>query len=976
MKKLIWSLCCLFAATAILSAQNNGGVKATLVDATTDEPVLGAVVELVNAKSNAAKQWTSGYKGVIDAKPLAAGTYNMTITYLGYKDYTKEVKVGNQTLDLGKIRLEQDVKVIDAIKVEAMVRTSQKGDTVSYNAAAFKVSRDADAEGLLAKMPGITINNDGTVTAKGETVQKVFVDGKEFFGDDVSTTIKTIPAEMVNKIEVYNKLSDRAEFTGLDDGEGYMAINIVTHLDKRSGKFGKLYGSYGIPDKYIAGGNVNLFSGDQKISIIGLANNINQTNFSFEDIVGATTSGASARSGSSGMMGGGFGSARKFMVRPQDGISTVQSIGLNYSNTWNKKLELQGSYFFNHTANENNQTVDRTTYTGTDYTQLYNSEGNSTSNNYNHRMNILLDYKLSDAQSIRLRANYSIQDYEIRGTTNSTTMNGTTNLVSKEQSQKTNNNSVGTYGTVNLLYRAKLGKPGRTLTIDSRYRWNDTDASNNPQYAYTIFATQPSDSTYSQLIDRLSNSRTITASATYTEPLSQKAQLSLEYRLQYRDQDQDKKTQVSYNGADYVLNTLLSNVSKSGYLTQSIGPGFNFSSGATRISAEVKYQRSSLDNSQTLPTSSQVNYSFNNVVYGLMSNINFDSANALRIMAHSDINEPSISQLQDAVSLSGNSWTAGNPDLKPSYSHRLMAFYTNTDVVKGRTFMLMGGIMADTKSIVNNYYYNTSATESMVVPGTGITLGVGDNYSQYINHSGTDKWQLMSNISYGFPVKFLKSNFTINGGVSMSQSPSYINGNLNTMNGTYFNGGVQVGSNISENVDFRVNYNASYNINKNQSQVLSQDNTYFSQLASAEIKWVIWKGITLTANGSYNQYKGITDSYNEEILLANAYIGKKLFRNQRGELSIGVNDIFNQNKDFNRSVGTNYIQNTTNLAIGRYVAVQFVYNLRAFGKGSSSKDFDSLESNSKSSEGVGVQRSSGGNRHGMMGPPPGGGRPR
>jgi hypothetical protein len=196
--------------------------------------------------------------------------------------------------------------------------------------------------------------------------------------------------------------------------------------------------------------------------------------------------------------------------------------------------------------------------------------------------------------------------------------------------------------------------------------------------------------------------------------------------------------------------------------------------------------------------------------------------------------------------------------------------------------------------------------------------------------------------SYGFPLSVLKSNITFNLNANLSSTPSKINDYLNIMRGQNYSGGVQIGSNVSENLDFTLAYNFGYSINNNSSEIHTMDNHYFNHNARAEFKWVAWKGFTLTANGTYNQYKGITDDYNEEILLCNAYIGKKIFKDQMGEISIGVNDIFNQNRDFRRSTGANYIQNTTNLAIGRYVAVQFVYNIRSFGKGSSAKDFDNI----------------------------------
>ncbi|MBR2424930.1 MAG: outer membrane beta-barrel protein [Tidjanibacter sp.] len=936
MKRLVVLACCILCAASTLMAQNSGAISATLKDAVSGEGINGAVVELTNLKTQKQLYYTSGYQGVISIKNLAPATYKMVITYLGYKDHTQEVKVGSSLTKLGTIRFKQDAKILEDIQIKGYMGTSQKGDTVSYNASAFKTARDASAEGLLKKMPGITVNHDGSVDAQGESVQKVYVDGKEFFGEDVSTTIKTIPAEMISKVEVYDKLSDKAEFTGLDDGEGFKALNIVTKLGKRKGIFGKLYGSYGYPDLYSVGGNVNRFNGDEKLSVIAMANNINQLNFSFEDIVGATSSGkvASSRGGGGGM--GGYRQAQNFMVSPMSGISTVQSVGLNYANQW-KKLELQGSYFFNHSNTINEQTEERTTYAG-DYTQLYNESNSSDKENWNHRLNLRADYKFSKTQSLMLRANISLQNYNSISNSESTTIDGNTSQVEKQMSTTGNDERIGTNGRIFMLYRTRLGKPGRTLTINGGGSWSTNNSWNKPLYTFTI----PSDSTYMRDIERLSSSNSVRGEITYTEPLSKSSQLDVEYEFRHQFSDQNMVTDVFVNEVlNEELGKLLSNISESGYSLHQIGPGFNYSTQKVKFFAKVNYQYSSLDSKQILPQGAHPHYTFQDVTYTGNATINFNKQNMLRLRFRSNTNNPSIDQLQDAITVSGNTYTEGNPNLKPSYSHQFNAFYTNTNIEKGRTFMIHGGVWGSTRAIINSSIMNQP--DFVLEKYDNQLLGAGNTYTKYENYYDGGNWHIYSGISYGFPLSFIKSNITFRANANFSNSPSKLNGEVNIMKGQYYNGGAQLSSNISENLDFSMAYNVGYNINDNNNAIASRQNRYFNQWASAELKWVAWGGFTFTANATYSQYKGITDDYNEEYLLCNAFIGKKLFKDRRGELSIGVNDIFDQNKDFRRSVGTNYLSNTTNLAIGRYVAVQFVYNLRIFGNGSTAKDFDNLQ---------------------------------
>ena len=403
-RTLLTTLLTLFAAAAFAQ---RGGVTATVVDADTGESVVGAVLTLTPVKTPEKKQYfTSAFKGAVSIPSLAYGEYSLSVAFLGYNNLDTTFRVSASKVSLGLLKLKPGVQIETVVKEAKALRTSQKGDTVSYNAGAFKVVADADVEGLLKKMPGITVT-DGTVEAQGETVKKVFVDGKEFFGEDVTTAIKSLPAEAVDRVEVYNKLSDAAEFSGMDDGEGYKALNIVTRPGMRQGQFGKLYAGFGYDAdtetedkfKYIAGGNANVFSGDSRISFIGLFNNVNQQNFSFEDILGVSGGGGGRR--------GGMGN---YMVRPQSGVASVNAIGVNYSDTWGKRNQVtfQGSYFFNNTNTENRSTVEKW-YEAPMIPDTLSTNGYSDTKGYNHRFNARLEWKISENQNLMIRPRFSYQ---------------------------------------------------------------------------------------------------------------------------------------------------------------------------------------------------------------------------------------------------------------------------------------------------------------------------------------------------------------------------------------------------------------------------------------------------------------------------------------------------------------------------------------------------------------------------------------
>ncbi len=947
--------------TAAMSfAQQRGSVTATLVDAETGEGIIGAVIT-VTPKNNPDRptHTTSAYKGSVTISNLAYGEYTITAAFLGYNDLTKEFEVASSRTALGTLEMKAGVEIAAVVKEAKSMRTSQKGDTVSYNAGAFKVTADADVEGLLKKMPGITIT-DGAVEAQGEEVKKVFVDGKEFFGEDVTTAIKSLPAQAVDRVEVYNKLSDAAEFSGMDDGEGYKAINIVTRSDMRQGQFGKLYAGGGYdPEneefRYLAGGNVNVFQGDSRISLIGLFNNINQQNFSFEDILGVT--------GKSG--GGGHGPRRgvgQYMVRPQSGVATVNAIGLNYSDVWGKKdkVTFQGSYFFNNTKTENHSTVDKW-YEPPMSIDTLATVGDSDTRSFNHRINARLEWKISKNHNIMIRPGFSFQSNDPWSMTNGW-------QYGQSGYSRTDNFSDALTRGYNFrtfaIYRAKLGKDGRTLTVNGNVNISDSkNNSNSWSNQLGLLAMRPegdiaewNPDAYTELRylrnEAPSSSYRLSGEISYTEPLTKYSQLSLRYRASLENQERDKRSFVT--AADFATNglqpdPLLSNSYESNYTVHRVGPGFRYSKERNTFVLNVNYQRSVLDGRVTRTDAEKIEHSYDNFTYFMMGNIQINRENTIRLFVNSYTDNPDVTELQSIYDVSdAQNISHGNPNLAPSYSHRINFHYVNSNIEKGRTFMWMF-------SLRNTSDYQ--ATHLVQRPGAMDIAGEvysPNYYSTPVNLDGY--WSLMTHLNYGFPVGFLKSNLNLMAGVIYTQTPSMLGGTVDTATGLIsggerndsknmgYNFRAVLGSNISENVDFTISWDGTYNEATNSLDAAESKNRYFNHTAQGNFKFVLPLGFTITASAAYTQYKGFTNNYNDEYLLCNAYLGKKVFKNRRGEVMIGVNDIFNQNKSFVRTTGSGWTQNATNSVIGRYYMVQFTYNLRRFGKKGSTNinDYDGM----------------------------------
>lgn len=940
MKKIvILAINVLFAAS--LFAQN-GSIVGRVIDEPDGIAVVGAVIEVASiGEISSKKYFTSGYDGNINISGIAYGRYQITISYIGYENLEKNIQITSSTNNIGVLKMVgSSIEMETVVKEAQALRASQKGDTISYNASAFKVSNDSDVEGLLKKMPGISITN-GEVEAQGEAVKKIFVDGKEFFGDDVSAAIKTLPAEAVDRIEVYNKLSDAAEFSGVDDGEGGKALNIVTHKHMRSGIFGKISAGYGYDaesdsgsenrHKYIAGGNINMFNDKSRTSIMALVNNVNEQNFSFEDMIGA--SGGTTSKGSSG----------NYMARPKSGVATVNAIGVNHSNSWGEgdKLKFQGSYFFNNTDTENNTTANKW-FVDPSPTDTLINRGSSNVMNYNHRFNSKIEWKISDKHEVMIRPSFSFQSNNSISSTDGFRFGQSgTNIIDNDSDKNTTKYNA----RLSAVYRLRLGKTGRTLTVDANGNYSsgesnllsstnkskalrniDYDANGNYEdYPY------PDPVMYYQWQNSPSTSHYLSGRITYTEPLSKASQLNVRYSVSNEYQEVDKKVYANDDGFEDIengaINDRLSNSYQSTYLIHKVGPGYRFVKDKNYFGASVYYEYSELDGQVIRTDATAIEHSYNNFTYFLMGNLQLNRENTLKIFLRSYTDNPSLNVLQDVYNLSNlQNISKGNPNLNASYSNSLRFHYINTNLEKGRTFMAMMSANMTSDYIGSSIEFN----KEIIIDENGEENKYTPfQYSEPVNLDGY--WNIRSRLSYGFPINFIKCNLNLSAGINYTNLPSMVNLEFNEASTIGYSGGAVLGSNISENIDFTLNWHGTYNQTANSLSTSAAANRYFNHTASGNIRVVFWEGFTFSAAASYTQYIGYTNDYEDSYILCSAWLGKQFLKSKRAEVSFGVNDILNQNQGFARTTGSGWTQNATNSVMGRYYMLRFTYNLRSFG---------------------------------------------
>lgn len=915
-----------FVAPAFSQAQN-AQITGTVLDSVSRTAVVGAYVAVSRNTPDAKPEYvTTDVNGKFVFTGLTKQTsYLVKVTYLSYKDFSKTVAVNRDIEDLGTITLTEAVANLKEVKVVGqVVAMEQKGDTTQFNAAAFKTNPDATSEDLIQKMPGITVTN-GTVTAHGETVNRVLVDGKPFFGDDAALTLKSLPAEVVDKIEVFDKLTDQAQFTGFDDGNAQKTINIVTKADKRMGQFGKIFAGYGLDQRYQAGGNVSFFKGNQRISVIGLSNNINNQNFSSQDLLGVS-------GGGGGNRGGGGGN---FLVGNQSGITGTNSFGLNYANKIGKKVDISGSYFFNRTGNTNVQSTGQEYFlSGAAGNQFYNENSRTSTTNSNHRLNFRVEYTIDPKNSLIITPRLSFQDNH-----SASVKAGLTSLADGKEINSSNNSQTNANKGYNfsndVLFRHSFEKKGRTVSFNFNTQLSDKNGQRN-LYSKNIYfdnLTLPDTAMRGDTIDQRSFTHsegiTLGGNFIYTEPISTTGQLQINYGLTVANSNSNKDTyNMSYDEMTYTdLDTLLTNNFDNRYITNRAGLGYRYRKNSWSANLGVDFQNTGLYSQQLAPVNNKVDQSFTNVLPNFMLNYRSKSGTQFRTFFRSSTNQPSISQLQNVIDNSNPlSLTAGNPDLKQEYRNMVNVRYSLAGAKRPYSFNAMLFVTQTNNAIVNS---TVIATDGPMTLPNGLELERGAKYTSPINVDGS--WNARSFFTYGKPVAPLKLNLNVTTGFNYVRSPGMINYVPNFSNTYAVSQGLVISSNISEKLDFTVSYSGNYNVVRNSIQP-KLNNNYYTQGITGRVNWIFGKGFVLQSDINNQSYRGLGEGYNQNFTLWNASIGKKFLKNNAGELKLTVFDILKQNNSISRNVTETYVQDVTNRVLTQYAMLTFTYTLRNFGK--------------------------------------------
>ena len=915
-------------------AQVNGAVKGKVSDTLAKQNLADATVSVLNPKDSTPITFAITDKaGSFEIKNLDTGLYRLLVSFQGYAPFSKTFMISREfpVADFPSIYMDKQSVMLQEVVVSAPPITVKK-DTVEFNASAFKTKPNSTAEDLLKKIPGVQVDKDGNVKAQGEDIQKVYVDGKEFFGSDPKMATKNITADMIESVQVFDDMSDQAKFTKIDDGSRAKTINIKLKKDKRHGYFGRAMAGYGTDDRFESSLSFNRFNGDRKISIVAGANNINKQPFSFNDIV-SSMGGFGSRGGGGGnfrMPGGNFNSFGS--AGSGNGITRAMSTGINYSDKWGSKVAVTGSYFYSNTETNTNRSSFRQSFFANDSVTYQSQETHSINKNQNHRFNLRFEYAIDSMNSILFTPSLTFQNSNTRSvdTTFTRATKPGQDYLALAGVTRNDNERDGINLNNNLLFRHKFAKPGRTITLG----WNNSlNRSEGEGINYAPYVTFNPDSSVARVVNQnlktFQNTRANNNvfSTSYTEPIGRNKLLEFNYAFTYNHSISDRKGfDFDSTSQEYTtVNPLQTNDFDNTYKVNRFGTNFRVQTAKYNYQLGVGIQRSELDNISnrkriaTTDTLISTHQTFTNFYPTAVFQYQFTRTKNLRFRYSGRTNQPTVSQLQDVVDPSDPLYvTSGNPNLQQEFTNNFNLNYNSFNV---STFKYISASLRfeNTLNKIVNSITNIGLGKQLIIP---------------VNMNGA--FNTSSFVTLGIPLrnKLKGSNINFNNSIFFNRDVSEVEKEKNIMNNLTVTQTVGINLDIKQKFNIAANGSVGYNsvhYSISDPEKQSPNTKYFSQTYSLDFSYTAKSNTIFSTDFDYYINSGRSEGYNQNIPLWNASIAQQLFKKKNGELKFSVHDLLNQNQSITRTVTQNYILDSKTMILKRYFMLTFTYNLNKAG---------------------------------------------
>lgn len=890
-------------------------VKGKVVDTFNYKTIAKASVSLVRASDSVLSTFTrTANDGSFVLKPDTAGVYFLIVAYPQFLDYIDKITVSKPLTDVGEVSVFSRSTLLNEFVLKQNTGSIKiKGDTVEYMADSFAVRENATVEELLKKLPGLTVDKNGKVTAQGEKVQKILVDGEEFFSDDPAVVTKSLAAKTVESVQVYDKKSDQALFTGIDDGQKEKTINLKLKENMKKGAFGKVSLGGGTDGFYENQVMLNAFKGKRQFSVFGILSNTANVGLSWEDARKYGTGGSGNVQFSDDGVITTFSGDESYSG---NGLPQVGTGGIHYANKWNDGKEHVSANYrgMNQNIESINNTI--TQYILPDSQYFSKNDQTSYDRVQRHKVDGLFEWTIDTTSNLRFTADAGYTEVRNFDNFNTRTYSGDVDI---NRSNRTTQGDANKQGhSMALTYRKKLKKKARTITADLNENFGATQGISKLFAANSFYINgQLVDiDTTNQQKNVNSNSLSISGNATYTEPLSDRFFLELRYGLNLQNNQSKLFSYNAQNGGENYTDfdsTFSSNYNYD-YITHTGGTSFRYVSKKVKANIGASISQTGFDQ-QDLLRNTELHRDFTNFFPSANFNYEIKKMENLRLNYSGSTRQPSISQIQplrqntDPLNI-----TVGNPNLKQEFNHTIGLGY-NSYKVFTETYKYAGGGFS---------FVNDDITQSTVVDGQGRSV------AQYINVDGNSNGYFYGGI--GSKIKKLDLQVGLNTNVNFNRNNNFVNGLKNTSTNNTYSIGLRMDYDVKDKIDVSLNPGVTYN--QNNASISSKATSFWSynQEFNITVQLPYKFEVNTAVNWQWRQRTGQFDN-NNNVVLWDAYITRKFLKGDQLELRAMMHDILNQNIGFSRFGNSNVVTQKSYNTIRRYGMLSLIWNFTYTPKG-------------------------------------------
>ena len=921
MKKVF--LIVLFCSCCFFAAGQNFSITGQTIDSSSTINLQNTSIAILYAKDSILYKFTrSDQNRSFYIDKLSKGNFILLISYPGYVDYVQHFSLDSLhiSIDFGVINMELKSQLLREVIIKGeLAKIKIKGDTTEYNAAAFKLQANEKVEDLLKRLPGIEVDQNGRITAQGQTVTNVLVDGEEFFGDDPTLVTRNIRADMVDKVQLYDKKSDQAAFTNIDDGKKTKTINIKLKEDKKNGYFGEAEGGLGTDNYHIGQLLYNRFKAQQKISVFGILGNDGTTGLGWENSEKYGSSNE-VELGSDGLLNvsGGSGDGLDSFDGTYNGQGnpTAKTSGLHYDDKFNKDKESVNVNF-----KIGSLTVDGTNGTLSQNNLPTSEPINSTSNESYHndmlREKLDLTYKVDIDTSSTLKFSINatdknsktIDDYKTSSFQGNTILNNNIRNITNNGNSKTFNTSA--------LFTKKFKKKGRTFSwnISEAYNLNQSKGFLNSDISYYNNGIKDSAQNIEQYKTDNFTSSILSSKWTYSEPLSKQLAIVFNYGFILNN---GSNNDVSYNqslpGVYNLLDTAYSNNYSLSQIVNQEGAILNYSNKkillnfGTNISEVAFKQNNEYTNDvfqrNFLDWFPQANFMYR-----------FSNQSGFRVNYRGNTNQPGLEQIQPiANNTDPLNITIGNSKLTPSFDNNLELQYQFYRAVKQQSLNIDFRLKSTTNAIILN-----TATDS-----------TGKSVNRYVNLSNGNPENFNASISYGQKIALGNLNIGAELAANSDKNFAFSNGDLNSIKLNTYSISFKASKYLQNKYEFNISFGPNYSYGGSSLQNTNNNGHGFN----GDAYFNLYSIDTFQIGTDLNyQYSSATPTFNQSFsrLLLNTHISKVFLKSGNLKVTLKGNDLLNQNAGFNRTVNGNFMTQNTYNTIRRYIMLVVAWDFNKIG---------------------------------------------